>query len=400
MKILPEDLMKTVIAADAIRRQRLGESRLRHARWKRTWIEPIFNAIGWSVGQIVAMLPNSLRRPVILRINQALGGRSTSPSEHLRQRQQETVALIRKLKEATGREPGVMILTSHPPTVGSLEWLRFEVVRQGLMLGDAIVEANRPGHAYSPNPQCFLAIDPYALDTVPTAVAGLYSGFMHRIFLVWDRMSKTQSWIQRYLLLRRTGYPFILWRLLKRLKNGVPVIMVLPGGLPQNARLLYAAREFVQRLPVQHWPYSKRQAQKKWMDALSRPVGNVLPCETGTLPELTKAQLHALFSEWGVPITDQPHWLDLFFEEFQLDAPYRARLFRILFNRLADRGIPFLWIAIAHGQEQDPLRISTPWAVYKDTQGHLQLLKGTASSPAEVSAPEQVAIDFAREFIV
>jgi hypothetical protein len=105
-------------------------------------------------------------------------------------------------------------------------------------------------------------------------------------------------------------------------------------------------------------------------------------------------------SEWGVPMGEQPHWLDLFLQEFQLEAPYRTRLFRVLIRRLAARGIPFVWIAIAHGQEHDPLRLSTPSAVYRDSQGRLQMIQGPAGSPAEFSSAEQVSIDFAKEFIV
>ena len=52
--------------------------------------------------------------------------------------------------------------------------------------------------------------------------------------------------------------------------------MVLSGGLPYNARLLYAVREFVQRLSPVRWTVSKRRAQLELMDILARPEENHL----------------------------------------------------------------------------------------------------------------------------
>ena len=93
------------------------------------------------------------------------------------------------------------------------------------------------------HPQCFLAIDPYALDSVSLPVSAMYAGLMHSQYLVWDRQSSTQSWLQRNGLLAGTGHQRIAWRFLEALRSD-PVLMVLAGGMPPNARLFYAAREW------------------------------------------------------------------------------------------------------------------------------------------------------------
>ena len=94
----------------------------------------------------------------------------------------------------------------------------------------------KAGRVVCVHPKCFLAIDPFALDTVSVPVGAFYGAWMHRIYLAWDRQPSTQSWIQRNLLLRQTGYDRIL-AASPDLKADIPVVMVLSGGLPYNARL-------------------------------------------------------------------------------------------------------------------------------------------------------------------
>ena len=400
-RVMPEDLMETVIAADTIRRQMRGEALSPpHPLWKRTWIEPWFNLIGYAFGQVLALLPWPLRWRADQRITQWMGARPSATPPQFETLTRDFTTLARRLYAETGQWPATMIFTSHPTTTGPLEWIRFELFRQGLLLANAVMETTQKGRFYRSNPQCFLAIDPYALDTVPTPVAGLYSGFMHRIYLVWDRQSHTQSWLQRHLLLRGTGYFRIAQRVVSRLKQDSPIVMVLPGGLPQNARLLYAAREFVHGLPVKRWPYPKRLAQKKWMEILIQPVNGVLPCEKGVLPEATRTALRALLSEWGFSDAEQPRWVEIFAREFQGTVPYRARLFRALFRRVVAKGKPLLWAAVAHRGEAPYVQVSSPWGAYRTAPGDLRFVRGVAGRPEVLSDIVQVATDFSKEFLI
>src|SRR4029077_373110 len=256
-RVTPEDLMDMVVAADVYRTQAIsGDISPILPPKRRPWLETLFNFFGLLLGQLYVFQPWPLRWRADNRVNLALSKNRTAEAADFKQMQDQIAGMARRLHHETGQWPATMALTSHPPTMGSLEWLRFEEVRLGLLLADSVVTTAYRPWQYHPRPECFLAIDPFALDTITTPVAGLYSGFMHRIFLVYDRQSRTQSWLQKHFFLRHTGYPYIAARLLDRLKRNIPIVRVFPGGVPHNARLLYASREFILKLPVKRWPYS------------------------------------------------------------------------------------------------------------------------------------------------
>jgi hypothetical protein len=396
---MPEDLMAQVVAADILRRSQAGEtSVLRHTRAKRIWLEPWFNLLGLGIGQLLLMLPWALRWRADQKIVAALGARPAESCPSFTPAVLQLIALTERLYRETGQWPAAMVFTSHPPTIGSLEWLRFEVARQGLRVANAFVEISQAGHLYRAAPECFVAIDPFALDTVATPIAALYAGFMRRVYLAWDRQSGMQSVFQRFGVLARTGYAQIAFRLIKRLKRGAPVVIVLPGGLPQNARMLYAAREFVSRLPVQTWPYPKRVAQKKWMDVVAKPVDGVLPIATGVLPDATRRDLGQLLNEWGISTVEHARWLDQFAKEFQQDVPYRTRLFRMLLERLVRRGKPLIWIAVAHRTQAPHVQIALPWGAYRSGQGDLRIIHGAEGPSEPLDDVAQVAMRFSQEF--
>jgi hypothetical protein len=397
MKILPEDLMQVVIEADRRRHASQGREKFLYPRWKRVWVEPWFNFLGYLMGQALLTLPWPLRWRADEKIVRWMGARPHAEPARLKTARHEIGEMVKRLQKQTGVLPASFIFTSHPLTTGPLEWLRFEVMRQGLQLGNAVVEAS--GN-YRGAPECFLAIDPFALDTVPTPVAGWYAGFMHRIYLTWDRQSGSQSFLQKHWLLRGTDYTSIVNEVMSRLRRSIPIVMMLPGGLPHNARLFYATREFVHRLPVRRWPLSKRWAQKRWMECIAKPVNGVLPTETGVLPLSVRAELKGLLNEWGFSESDQEHWLDLFVQEFRLDVPYRTRLFRALINRVVARGKPLIWIAITHRDTAPYTQISLPWAAYPTPEGDVRLLRGPSASPEPLADIEQVSMDFSREFVV
>jgi hypothetical protein len=291
---------------------------------------------------------------------QPLGGHPPEANPELPDRIKQTVRLAQDLKAKTGQWPALLVLTSHPETEGPLHWLRFELLLKGLQIADALVEAQKPGAWYAPHPKCLLAIDPFALDTVSVPIGAFYGAWMHRIYLAWDRQPSTQSWIQRHLLLRDTGYDRIAWRLLRTLKTDVPVVMVLSGGLPYNARLLYAAREFVQRLSVKRWKVPKRQAQKELMEILMMPEGDVWPADQGDIPPGKRQAVLQAFTRWGLPGDQAEPALAELVEEFKLPVPHRARLFCVLQGRLVKKGKPLLVVRLDHRETPPYVHISAP----------------------------------------
>ncbi len=370
-KAQPEDLLNTVVEADDLRRRARGQTSTRAAlalksdrlTATRAFVEPFFNVLGHLWAFVMSCMPTPVRRPFVQWINCKMGDYQPVENPDLSKRIEDTVQLAKELKQKTGRWPALLVLTSHPDTEGPHQWLRFELLRQGLQIADAMVETQNARAWYPAHPRCFLAIDPYALDTVSGAVGGFYAAWMHRIYIAWDRQSYTQSWVQRHILLRGSDYSRIAWRLLKYLKADTPVLMALGGGLPYNARLLYAAREFIHTLPVVSWKIPKRQAQIELMEILMKPQGDVWPAERGELPEASVLAVRRAMQTWGLEPGKTEAALQDLKEEFQSSVPYRERLFRVLMNRLVGRGKPLLLITISHSDAAPYVRIGTPVAM-------------------------------------
>jgi hypothetical protein len=308
------------------------------------------------------LVPFPLRRRLIYWANRKMGGYTPADSPELPLRIKETIQLARDIKQKTSQWPALLILTSHPDTEGPYHWLRFELLRQGLEIADAVMEMEKPGAWFTSHPECLLAIDPFALDTISIPAGAFYGAWMHRMYMAWDRQPSTQSWIQKHFLLRYTGYDRIAWRLFRTLKAEIPVLMVLSGGLPYNARLLYAAREFVQRLPVQRWKVSKRRAQKELMEILMTPEGGVWPADQGDIPPGKERTISDAMTRWGLAQEKIAFCFRELAEEFKLPVPHRARLFRALRHRLVRKGKELIVVRIDHNASPPYVRISEPLA--------------------------------------
>jgi len=181
------------------------------------------NALPWPPGaNVVAdgidvardFMPWHPRKRFVQLVNRKLSGHQLADDPKLPERIAKVRSLAQELKSKTGQWPALFVLSSHPDTEGELEWVRFEVMREGLEVADGYIETRWPQALFKPHPKCFVAIDPFALDTVPAPVAGFYAGWMNRIYIGWDRQPSTQSWLQKYFLLRGTDYAKIVWRLL------------------------------------------------------------------------------------------------------------------------------------------------------------------------------------------
>jgi len=105
-----------------------------------------------------------------------MGGQAPEDNPELPGVIRQCVVMAQDLRRLSGQWPAFLVATSHPETVGPLEWLRFELLRQAQLVANAVAEEEKGGRLYQPHPQCFLAIDPYALDTVPASAGGFYAG--------------------------------------------------------------------------------------------------------------------------------------------------------------------------------------------------------------------------------
>jgi len=346
-RITPEELVDLIIENDARLREQAGKPPIRFTPAQRLWIEPLFNFIGFLIGQLVLFLPWPWVWKVQLWICGKLAGHPPENNPHLAERIQQTVHLSQELHRQTGQWPALLIGTSHPETTGDGAWLRFELLRQGLEIAGAVVDA-MPSQRSRWHPQCFLAIDPFALDSVPVPIQGLYAGFMHRQYLAWDRQASTQSWIQKLFLLRRTGHDQIGWRLIRALRQN-PVLMAIGGGIPSNARLLYAAREAIVHLTLKHWPMTRREAQHRLMKIVGRPWDLRIENEA-----------HAFFLALGLDHTEANRAIADLRTNILREVPSRHRLWRALVGRLVKKGTPLIAIAITHREASPHVVVSPP----------------------------------------
>ncbi len=394
------EYLDLVIETDASKLLAQGGAQSRDHQAPRFWTEPFFNLLGNVWGLVMWAIPWPLRRRLVEAINYKLSTHHQPNAEELGRIKSHALKVIEELQKTTGQRPAFMVFTSHPDTTGPFEWLRFELFRQGGLVADAVVEQEHPGGWFRRHPQCFVAIDPFALDTLSPAMAGFYAGWMHRFYLAWDRQAATQNWLQRTFLLRGSGYPRIVNRLLERLKMNVPVVMVIAGGLPHNARLLYTTREFIHRMPIQRWPITKKEAALRMMDIVRNPIEGERPTEKGELPASVHTALTQLWLELGVPQSEHAKWMDEFQKEFRLEVPYRTRLFRLLTERVVHKGKPMVWIAVAHHESEPHVVMSEPWAA-KMENGNLQW--GTLSRDGNMqwrplTHVDALATEFAKEF--
>jgi hypothetical protein len=360
-----ESLVSFIIKTDALLRRKDQTSPARFRPSQRVWIEPFFNGIGHSVGQLLFLLPAPWRRRAHIWMCGQMAQHAPEAFLEQARYQSEAVARAQSLYKRTGHWPAVLFLTSHPETVGPLAWLRFELLRQALWIADALERAS-PNANLRSHPQCFLAIDPFALDSVPVPVSGMYAGIMHSQYLVWDRQSSTQSWLQKHGLLAGTGHDRIAWRLLKALPHN-PLLMVLAGGMPANARLFYAAREWAGTLKDATHTLSKHRIRYRIMEILSTEINGQWPTETGIIPPTVEEKISAFLSALGYSIPDRQALLETLKADFKLEVPMRLRLWNVLSARLAQRGVPLLVLPLSHQKEAPHIRLGSFFEMTAET---------------------------------
>jgi len=391
----PEALFDRLVFADARRRSARGETPYRLSVAQRLIQEPFFNFIGMLVGWAWRCAPFALRRSMDLWLCQKMGGHAAEYNPSLSGRVAEAIALGERLSRETGKWPAFLFLTAHAPTEGPFQWVRFEVLRQGLIIAFDFSRAGQAAGFRMRNPECLLAVDPYALDSVPVSIGATYAAFIHQVYFAFDRQFSTQSFFQRLFFLRRTGYPWAGWRLLRRMRHGIPVLMALGGGLPVNARILYAAREFIQRLrfPI---PVPKRKAEYDWVRLLEGQ-GHEDPAIDGHLAAPLQAALRGQLEQWGFSGEQARTLLDQFMAEFSWPVPYRERLWNVLLRRVAARGRGLVVVSADVAETVPHVSLGQPMGIYRSSSGDILRIRGQEDRSLSGDTRE-AARTFSREF--
>lgn len=269
-----------------------------------------------------------------------------------------------------GRET-VLIVTSHPETTPQESHLLGEMILQALRISEKI----SPGSRF----KLVQAVDDFALDMLPLPVKGLYQGIMSQAHLAMDRMpgTKTPS-VQK--LLWDVHYSRAIFKILKALRNGETVCLALPGGVIHNSRVLYVIREFSRKIyreiPDRHKAGERR---REFEISLIRLLSHGQDCAalTGILNPAQDSALSAHLEDRGISKEKIMDLVSGLKEELVLLAPYRARFFRVIIDRLCSRGRTLLILPISHRNKRGQTGIfaGEPWRVNELGEGWEKDLK-------------------------
>ncbi|MBI5241765.1 MAG: hypothetical protein HY926_14930 [Elusimicrobia bacterium] len=302
----------------------------------------------------------------------------------------ESPALARVAAEAgtleveTGAAPALLALVSHPPVLGELGHLNFELVRHA-------IRAQRAVRGRPCRPRLVAAVDPFALDTVGMAAEGVYAGLVGLYHLGLDRLAFTRG-RGSALIVGETAWPRLAWRLDRRLRAGGEVVMALAGGAPATARMLYTAREWIaarrRESPLRGRPaevlrrlrteegFRRFEAEGLLGPGLRRSAWRMLEgwamyaaslepssAEAGSLGPDSREVFASCLEVLGLAPEQRARAWAALEEEWPRETPWRRRLFRHLAARVLARGRPLLFLPVAHRWGERPgVAVGEAWS--------------------------------------
>lgn len=395
-------------------------------RRQRAFQELPFLLIGKAVAAAMRLLPAERALIAHDKLFGALASPHSYPFDPASPQLLRARALALRLESETGQKPALLALISHPPVMGDLAHLNFELVRHSVL-------ALRVVRGQPCRPRLVAAIDPFALDTTPLWQEGLYAGFMGTYHLGLDRLSLIRGRFSRYVL-PRTGWDRMAQRLLALLRGGGEAGMVLAGGVPSTTRTLYAAREWVgdarrlsplrsrpaevvtrlRRLPgfaqfEAEGPHGARMAASAWRLAeayamsflagvfLEKVAHGASCSDLGRLDEAGTASLLRFLDALGLSPEQAQESISRLSEELSRETPYRRRFFRILAGRVGRRR-PVVIVPIVH-RTQPVLGVETreAWGWSGVEKGKLSaLLAGPVPTQWQMR-PQDFAVHFVNE---
>ncbi|MBI4376993.1 MAG: hypothetical protein HY549_11150 [Elusimicrobia bacterium] len=393
----------------------------------RAWIEPPLVLLGFLLSLGARLLPADW----VLAGHEWIFSKLASPHRYAFQPASPSLerahALSRRLDRG-GSPVAMLAVLSHPPVLGELAHLNFELVRHGM-------QALRQIRGRPCRPRLVVAIDPFALDTVSLHEEGVYAGFMGLYHIGVDRLALHRNALTR-LLLGPTSWERMAGRLLGVLKAGGEVAMVLAGGVPSTARVLYGTREWMMRCrgqrpvplgpaevlrrlradplfrhfeadggpkkPASVWRLLEAFAMSAVGGILMPPEAHAQPCcaQNGTLTDVARRHLDSALKALGYGKEQSAKALAELEEELARQTPYRSRLFNALARRAVASHTPLVFLPIVHrlGAGGASIEIRAPWALESCQKGRLSgwIPDGSAEKPWEGSV-EGFAQTFVRE---
>ena len=404
-----QDLLRIVTRAYELELERNRVLLPEKSEASRRWIEPVFRMLGIAFAKILEAVPADWTVAFHDRLFSALAAPRSYPFDAGSPQIVRARALAADLEKRTGRAPALLALISHPPVMGDLTHLNFELVRHSTL-------ALRAARGRPCRPRLVAAIDPFALDTTSIPVEGIYAGLMGTFHIGIDRLALGRGHPGTALtpLAAWTAMPM---RLLRALSEGGEIGLVPAGGVPSTSRVLYGVRDWARiarsRSPLRGRPAEIERALRAdpsfarferalahaGISAPSRPRHLVdawlMLAASGLLPdENAEAAAVAVLSCLAVPAGERPDLLAELARDLSRETPRRLRLFRLLAGRVARRR-PLVMIPIVHGV--DPLRIliGEAWSWEWTGPGRVTARSAAAPQTAVETTPE----DFGKRFI-
>lgn len=406
-----EDLMAILLLSDEERRLRQKTLLPAKGKVKKLFLEIPFNVFGIFLSWIVGSLPVRWALRWDDWLYRSVGGPQYYPFEKDSAALQDCRELTLRAERETGVVPALLGLISHPPVLGDLAHLNFELVRHATLALSSL-------RAAACRPKLVVAVDPFALDSVSMLVEGAYAGYMGWAHIGLDRLALARGAVSSWLL-RKTGWFRMPFRMTRLLGAGREVGMVLAGGVPSTTRALYVIREWLAQERAQSDLRGRpgevlrrsgldlraagtrsvwRAMEFRLVSALSAAGGGSgLPAsDSGLVTPEVEAAARECLDALGLPDPEKRRAIEDLGEELARETPYRKRFFKLLARRVLKKGRPLVFLPVVHKTQGGlGIEIKPAWAWLGFSRGRLTALRaGAAQQPWEGTVDQ-----FARKFV-
>lgn len=373
----------------------------------RRFVEPLARGLGILVSLVLEAVPADWCVAFHDRLFKALSKPRWYPFDPEAETVRGARALKERLEAEAGRPAALLALISHPPVLGDLAHLNFELVRRATLLLRAV--RNAPCR-----PRLVAAIDPFALDSTSIVEEGLYAGFMGTFHLGIDRLALGRG-VPGPAMSPQTRWDRMPLRLLRTLAEGREAGMVQSGGVPATGRVLYGVRDWTRRAralsPLKgdargalsalradgsfarfekavaaavHLPQAPRRLVDAWLMAAA----------AGLLSDESAGQAaRAILACWKVPEDRRAGLLEDLDRELARETPSRRRLFRLFAGRVARRR-PLVLLPIVHETAPPGVFERPAWGVVWKGPRRLAVTRGQTTTEM---TPDELAEAFTRE---
>lgn len=361
--------MSWFVEAENQRALKLGVRMPEKTRRARAIFEPPFNLVGLLIRAVGELLPPEAMLEAHERVFTEIAKPFSVPYSGgpvLERARDE----VRRIEKETGRRAAILCLTSHFPVTEEFLNANPEMMRH-------VFRGLAAARGAASRPRLVVAVDPFALDLVGLIQEAAYAGFMGTYHVGVDRMFSSRLSVGRALL-TKTAWARAGWRLVSALNGGGEIGMVLAGGVPRTARVLYTVREHMLRMrrgrsshPAQVLAVLKKEAdfegvtqtlkrrQSAWRVAEAYVISALIgrggeeeaameELEKGKLNRKALKRLQAYGRALGLTDVQVDAGLTALKKEYARETPYRERFFRILAKRVVAKGTPVVLLSLAH----------------------------------------------------